>query len=115
MLLVFIAASRVVVRHVASEYGSEDRLIVVIVLSVLAPIAALVGVGVAQIWAVVIEELRLRSDHISYRAAYLPLYVYKEVAWAVAAALFLAVAAGVMRRWPSGRDPGVSSSPRDAA
>lgn len=97
MLALFVAASRIFVGHVTAEYGPEDRLIVVILLTLLTPIIAFAGVGVAQVWAVVIEELRLRSDHISYRAAYLPLYVYRNAAWAIAGTLFLAVTVRVRR------------------
>lgn len=104
MLVLFVAASRVVVRQVTADYDPEDRWVVVIILVFLTPIVAFIGVGLAQIWAVVIEEYRLRSDHISYRAAYLPLYVYKEVAWAIAGALFFGVAAHVRGQPVSARD-----------
>jgi hypothetical protein len=104
MLLVFIAGSRIFVRHIAGDYERADWLMVVVIVGLLTPIVAFMGVGVAQIWSVVVEEYRLRSDHISYRAAYLPLYVHKEAAWAIAAALFVAVAARVRRHALSGRD-----------
>lgn len=97
MLLLFLAVSRYVVRRIAVGYDTDDRWILVLILAVLTPIAAGVGVGFAQIWAVLVEEARLRSDHISYRAAYLPLYVYKELAWLTAGALFVAIAALVVR------------------
>jgi len=65
---------------------------------VLTPIAAGVGVGIAQVWGVVVEEARLHSDHISYRAAHLPMYQYKWIALALAGGIFLILASVEVHR-----------------
>ena len=97
VLLIFGAASRVTVRAVARGYESADRLMPVVILVILTPIAALVGVAFGQIWAAGVEEIRMRSDHLSFRAAYLPLHTYKVAAFLVAGTVFALVAAGYRR------------------
>ena len=94
--LLFAIASHATVRRVVAGLDA-NRKIVLIVLACITPLAAFLGVGFAQIWGVVVEEARLRSNHISYRAAYIPLYVYKEAAWLIAGALFAGVSARVLR------------------
>lgn len=97
--LLFAAASRQVVRHVAAGYDASDRPIMIAVLTALTPIAAAIGLGIGQIWGVVVEEARLRSDHISYRAANTPMYEYKWTVFALAAGIFLTfVASEVFHR-----------------
>jgi hypothetical protein len=104
MLVLFGVASRIIMQHIFAGFDPEDWVIALAIVLLLTPIVAFAGVGVAQIWAVLVEEYRLRSNHISYRAAYLPLYVYKEVAWTVAGALFLATAVRVRRASRSDRN-----------
>lgn len=102
-LLLFIVASRVVVRNIAGAYDPGDRLIPLVILCILTPLAALAAVGFAQILAGVVEETRMRSDHLSFRGAYMPIHVYKYVAFAVAAAVFAVIAAGYRRHLGSRR------------
>lgn len=103
MLLLFGVASRVTVRKVAGAFDADDRIIPIIILIVLTPIAALLAVGLGQVWAGVVEEARLRTNHLSYRFAYLPFYVYKSVALLVAATVFALIAAGYRRHLGSER------------
>lgn len=98
MALLFTAVSRLVIRNVASGYDADDRAILVGVLAVFTPIAAAIGVGLAQIWGIVVEEARLRSDHISYRAANTPMHEHKWLALAVGVAIFLGLATVEVRR-----------------
>jgi hypothetical protein len=101
-LLLFIAASRIVVRNIAGAYEPEDRLIPIIILCILTPVAALVAVGFTQILAGGVEEIRMRSDHLSFRGAYLSIHVYKYAAAAVAAGVFALIASGYRRHLGTG-------------
>lgn len=90
----FLGASRVVVASLFAEYGRKDRALGIVVLAVVAPLAAGVGLALAQMWGVFVEQLRLRSDHISYRGSDLPATRHGWALWGVAMALF--AAAGVV-------------------
>jgi hypothetical protein len=87
----FLVISRVVVARLVAEYDREDRGVAVAVLAALAPLAAGAAVALAQIWGVFVEQLRLRGDHISYRAFELPASRHGWLLWGVAMALFAAV------------------------
>jgi hypothetical protein len=65
MLILYLMASRLFVRHVVGGFDSDDRVIVLLILGALVPMMAFAGVGIARVWAVSVEQLRLRSDHIS--------------------------------------------------
>ena len=103
MLLLFALASYFIVRSIASGFDADDRLIPIIILIVLTPIAALLAVGIGQVWSGMVEEARLRTNHLSYRFVYLPFHVYKPVALVVAAAVFAVIAARYRRYLGSGR------------
>jgi hypothetical protein len=89
---VFLGVSRVIVTRIVAEYDREDRVIAAALLGALAPVAAAVAVALTQIWGVFVEQLRLRSDHISYRAFELPASRHGWPLWGTALALFSAVA-----------------------
>ncbi len=100
MTALFLVASRRVARHVVAEYDPEDRWVAVAVLVVLAPLAAGIGMMLTQLWAWLVEMLRFRNLHISYRAARLPVSAarYGWPLWGVAMGLFASVAAAVILR-----------------
>ena len=86
----FLVASRVLVARLLSEHGRKNGAIIVGVLAPVASFAAGVAVALTQMWGVFVEQLRLRSDHISYRAFELPASRHGWALWGVAMALFAA-------------------------
>lgn len=89
--LLFAAVSRVIVARVFTDYGRDDRRVAAVVMAILTPLAGGVAVAVAQMWGVVVEQLRLRDDHISYRAVDLPADRHGWLLWAIAIALFAGI------------------------
>jgi hypothetical protein len=115
MTALFLAVSWSAVKSIVAGYDPEDRWITVAVLTVLTPIAAGMGLGLTQLWAWLVETLRLRNLHISYRAARLPISAaqYGWPLWGVAMALFAAVAtAVVLQRGKAGRAASARPSTR---
>jgi hypothetical protein len=98
LAVLFLAASRTIVARIVAEYDRQDRGVAAVLLAVLAPLAAGTAVALAQIWGVTVEQLRLRDDHISYRAFDLPARRHGWALWAIAMALFAAVIAVELRR-----------------
>ena len=96
--VLFLLASRFTVAHVAAGYDSQDRAFAAVVLAALAPLAAGVGLALVHIWGVIVEQLRLRNDHISYRAFDLPASRHGWLLWSVAVILFSAAATVELRR-----------------
>ena len=86
--VMFAAASRAIAARVVDGYEREDRVAAAGVLVVVAPVAAGLGVGLAQIWGGIVEQWRLRSDHISYRAFELPESRHGWSLWTIALLLF---------------------------
>jgi hypothetical protein len=68
-------------------------------------VVALAAVVLAQISGVLIEQLRLRNEHISFRAFELPASRHGWRFWAIATALFAGIAALELLREvaPAGR------------
>jgi hypothetical protein len=89
--VLFLAASRFIVARLVAEYEREDRAVAAVLLAVLAPLGAGAAVALAQSWGMLVEELRLRSDHISSRAFELPANRHGWLLWGVAMAFFVAV------------------------
>jgi hypothetical protein len=97
--LLFLSASAAVVARVVAGYDQQDRVVAAAVLSALVPLAGGVAVGLTQSWSVLVEQLRLRDEHISYRAFELPAHQHVWVLWIIAMTLFAGVSAvGVLRR-----------------
>lgn len=78
-------------------------------LTVLAPLAAGVAVALTQIWGVMVEQLRLRNDHISYRGLELPANRHGWLLWVLALALYAAISA-----WELPRTRGTTGRTRPA-
>lgn len=91
--VLFAAASYRIAARVVAGYDREDHGLAAAMLIVLAPIAAGVALGVAQIWGVSVEQLRVRDEHISYRAFELPASRHGWLLWVVAIAVFVTVSA----------------------
>jgi hypothetical protein len=96
----FLVVSRRVARHVVAGYDPEDRWVAVAVLAALTPLVAGAALAATQLWAWLVEMLRYRNCHISYRAARLPVSAaqYGWLLWGVAMGLFAGVAAAVLLR-----------------
>jgi hypothetical protein len=88
MAVLFAVASRVIVARTLRGYDQNDRGVATVMLVALAPIVAGLAVAVAQIWGVMVEQLRVRNSHISDRAFDLPANRHGWLLWAVAMALF---------------------------
>lgn len=85
--------SKIIGRHAPDERGAAAA-----VLTVLAPLAAGVAVALTQIWGVMVEQLRLRNEHISYRGFELPASRHGWLLWVLAMALFAGIGVWGMRR-----------------
>lgn len=96
--VMFLAASHAVIARVVAGYDRGDRVIVAVMLAALAPLAAGAALALVQVWGVLVEQLRLRDDHISYRAFDLPASRHGWLLWSVAIALFSAVGIAELRR-----------------
>lgn len=59
---------------------------------------SVVGVGFAHLWGWIVDDWRLRTGHMSFRAAYLPVGMYWWQAYLGALGLFAAVAVYAHRR-----------------
>ena len=103
MIVLLAAGNRMVARRLIASYDVEDRRVAGIILLVLAPVLAGIGLVLAQIWAVVVESLRLGSEHISYRAAEIPLYRHRWIAYGVAVSLGIGIVLVELGR--TGRTP----------
>lgn len=95
---IFLALGHSAVRRVVAGYDPEDHWVATGVLAVLTPLAAGFGLGMTQMWAWLVEMIRVRDEHISYRAGYLPSSRHGWLIWGVAMGLFAAVAAAVVLR-----------------
>lgn len=93
MSALFAFVSRGIIRRVVGGYEREDRWIAIPAFVVLAPVVAAVAVGVTQAWGVTVEQLRVRDEHISYRAFALPANRHWVLLWGLAMGLFAAIAA----------------------
>ena len=96
--LLFLAASHRVVSGIAAGYAREDRYVAAAVLAGIAPLAAGVAVGATQIWGVVVEQLRVRNEHISFRAFDPPASRHGWIVWGFAMALYVLVVTVQRRR-----------------
>jgi hypothetical protein len=98
----FLVVSRHVAARVIAGYDPEDRGGAVLSLVVLMPLVAGIALGVAHMWAWMVEVLRIHNDHISYRAFRLPTSQHGWLVWSIAMGLFAAVAARVLLRKSEG-------------
>jgi hypothetical protein len=98
MAALFLVLSRATVRHVLAGYDATDRAFAIGVLAVIWPLAAGFGVGFTHMWAWLVETMRLRDNHISYRVGYLPVGRHAWLIWGIAMGLFAVVAARVIAR-----------------
>ena len=112
--VLFAVAGRAVAASVVGAYDREDRGVAAVVLAVLAPLAAGLAVGAAQVWGVLVEQLRVRNDHISYRAFELPASRHGWLLWGFALALFAGIGGWELWRRMSRADVRTRSH-RDAA
>ena len=92
MAMLFVAAIRWVATRVAVEYNPDDRAVAAIVLAAIAPLAAALAVALTQIWGTVVEQLRLRNEHVSYRTFELPASRHGWLLWGIALAVIAAIA-----------------------
>lgn len=103
---VFLVVSRRVIERVVAGYDPEDRWLALAVLIILMPVAAGLALGVTQMWGWLVEVLRVRDEHISYRAFELPASRHGWLVWGAAMALFAVVAVTVLLRKREITQPG---------
>lgn len=94
----FAIASLFFVSRIIGRHGPDERGGAAAVLTVLAPLAAGVAVALTQIWGVMVEQLRLRNEHISYRGFELPANRHGWLLWVLATGLFAAISASALLR-----------------
>ena len=92
MAVLLSFASRFVVKRVVAGYDAEDRWVARVMLAVLAPVAAAVGVALTQLWAWDVEMIRIGDGHLGYRVFQIPVFRHELMFWLFALALFSAVA-----------------------
>jgi hypothetical protein len=95
-LLIAFAVDRVV-RRVCRNFEADDRTVAISSVALLVPVVAVLGLGIAQFWAFMIEGVLLRNGHISVRVAQIPVMVHGWIAFFVALAI-CAVVAGLRFR-----------------
>lgn len=93
MTVLLLIAWRAVVTRVVRDYDPTDRAVTAGVLATLAPLGAGVALVLTQVWGTLVEQLRLRDEHISYRAFELPASRHGWLLWAIALALFAGLGA----------------------
>ena len=96
-LLLALIADRVAVR-VARAFEPEEWRLRLAAFAVLTPVVAGFAVAIADQWEWLVEISRLRNDHLSYRAVYLPLARHPTTAWLVAMMIFIGAVALRLRR-----------------
>ena len=82
-VLIAFAADRVT-RRVCRGFDADDRVAATVSVALLAPVVAAVGLGIAQMWAFMIEGALLRNGHISVRVVQIPVMVHGWIAFFVA-------------------------------
>ena len=96
--LLFVAGAHLLTRRVLRRSRSSDsRLGRVVMLLWLGLSVSAVSVGIAHFWGWTVEEWRLRTHHLSFRARYLPVGMYAWQAYAAAVILWALVAMRVSR------------------
>ena len=95
--LLFAAVGRRVAGGVAEGSDGNVRMAAAL-LTILTPIAAVDALVVTQMWGWMAEVLRLRNDHLSYRAFQLPTSRHPWLVLAAGAAVFAVVSVGALRR-----------------
>jgi hypothetical protein len=98
MTALFLIVSRWLAERVIAGYDLEDRWLALAVLVVLTPVAAGLALGLTQMWGWLVEVLRIRNEHLSYRAFQLPASRHGWLLWEVAMGLFAVVVATVLLR-----------------
>lgn len=94
----FAIVSRFFVSSIIGRHAPDERGGAAAVLTVLAPLAAGVAVALAQVWGVMVEQMRLRNQHISYRGLELPANRHGWLLWVLATGLFAAISVWELRR-----------------
>lgn len=87
-----------ITRRIRCAFSSADRRRATITTAFFVALVALVVAGVTQYWAIVIEALRLRNEHVSGRAFVLPSVAHRWLTLASALGLCLMVAVWRFRR-----------------
>lgn len=70
--LVAFGMDRLTLR-IRRSFDPEDRWIAAVSIGLFVPVVALLGLLAGQIWAFEAEGMFLRDDHISFRAAHIPI------------------------------------------
>lgn len=92
MALLIAFAMAQIVRRVCRSFDSGDRAIAMGSVALLAPLVALVGMGVTQFWSFSVESWFLRDGHVSNRASFIPVVAHGWWTYGVALAICAVVA-----------------------
>jgi hypothetical protein len=103
MVGLFFLVTRRSAARIIDGFGEEGRWIAAMMLVVWMPIAAAFGLGATQMWAWLVETVRLRDGHVSYRLAWVPVFQprFGWLAWQTGVGLFVAAVASVVVRPPA--------------
>lgn len=96
-------AGRLVARRICRSWDDEDDLPRALSLVVLTPVVAGFFVGIAQMWSWLVETMRFRDTHMSYRVGRLLTSSHGWWFFTAAAMVFLIIAATEYRRTQSTR------------
>jgi hypothetical protein len=92
-LLLIVGSRSLIQRILRRSSPSESHWAALLMLVWLGLGVSAVSVGTAHLWGWAVEEWRLRTHHLSFRARYLPVGMYVWQAYATALFLFAIVAA----------------------
>lgn len=92
---------RVVARRICRSWDHEEDLPRALSLVALTPVVAGFFVGMAQMWSWLVETMRFRDSHMSYRVGRLLTSSHGWWFFAAAAIVFVVIAATEYRRTPS--------------
>lgn len=89
-----------ITRRVCRSFEPDDRVIATVSIVLLVPIVALLTLGVANFWEFAVEGWRLRNEHVSNRAFFIPIVVHGWIAYFVSLTICASVATARFTRTP---------------
>ena len=102
MLLLLVFAAGFAADRVQGSFDSEEVRVASVATVLFAPVIAVLWLAVGSLWTWMVESLRLRDDHLSFRAARMPWDRNWVVLFGAGILVFLLVA---WRRKRRGRPP----------
>jgi hypothetical protein len=87
-------------RGVCRSFDPEDRVIAIGSVAALVPLAAALGLGIAQFWAFGVESSFIRNEHVAFRAFVIPVMRHGWIGFFTALAVAAVVAFARFRVTP---------------